>query len=75
MVNAEEFIKEFKNFLESEGIIEMDTDLLDIDEWDSYSAMAFLEMIENKYGVKADPFSIAEAVLVEDLYKIVIEKK
>ena len=49
----------------------MDTDLLEIDEWGSLSAVEFLVMIEEKYGVKAEPFSVAEAILVEDLYRIV----
>ena len=49
----------------------MYTDLLDIDELDSFSAMSFLAMIEEKYGIKVEPFAIAEAILVEDLYEIV----
>lgn len=28
-------------------------------------------MIEEKYGIKVEPFAIAEAILVEDLYEIV----
>ena len=49
----------------------MDQDLLDIDEWDSFSAISFLNMIKEKYQVEAKPFAIAEAVLVEDLYNVI----
>ena len=64
-------IEDFKALLSSEEEITLDTDLLDIDEWDSFSAMSFLAMIEEKYGIKVEPFAIAEAILVEDLYEIV----
>lgn len=71
MIAQEQFINDLKELLETKADITLDTDLLDIDEWDSFSSVAFLEMIKSKYGVAAEPFSVAEAVLVEDLYKIV----
>ena len=71
MITTEIFINDFKALLSSDAEITLDTDLLDIDEWDSFSAMSFLAMIEEKYGIKVEPFAIAEAILVEDLYEIV----
>lgn len=71
MVVSEQFIADFKALLSTEDEISMDTDLLDIDEWDSFSAISFLNMIKEKYGIEAEPFAIAEAVLVEDLYEVV----
>ena len=71
MVAKEQFLTDFKALLSTEDDILMETDLLDIAEWDSFSAMSFLSMIEEKYGIKAEPFAIAEAVLVEDLYEVV----
>ena len=47
------------------------TDLLEIDAWDSLSSAAFLAMINEKYGIDAEPFAVAEAIFVEDLYRIV----
>ena len=71
MVTEEQFLKDFKELLKSSTDIEMDTDLLDIDGWDSFSAISFLSMIDEKYGVKAEPFTVAEAIFVEDLYHII----
>ncbi|MBR3246868.1 MAG: hypothetical protein IKG03_00540 [Clostridiales bacterium] len=71
MVSEEQFLNDLKELLETGEDITMDTDLLEIDEWGSLSAVEFLVMIEEKYGVKAEPFSVAEAILVEDLYRIV----
>jgi len=71
LVSEEQFLNDLKELLETGEDITMDTDLLEIDEWGSLSAVEFLVMIEEKYGVKAEPFSVAEAILVEDLYRIV----
>lgn len=71
MVSKEQFIKDFKELLSTNSEISLDTDLLEIDSWDSFSAMSFLAMIEEKYGIKAEPFAVAEAIFVEDLYSIV----
>lgn len=71
MVTQEQFLKDFKDLLSREDEIQMEQDLLDIDEWDSFSAISFLNMIKEKYQVEAKPFAIAEAVLVEDLYNVI----
>ena len=71
MVTQEQFLKDFKELLSREDEVQMDQDLLDIDEWDSFSAISFLNMIKEKYQVEAKPFAIAEAVLVEDLYNVI----
>lgn len=73
MVTQEQFLEDFKVLLSCESDIQMDKDLLEIDEWDSFSAISFLNMIKEKYQVEAKPFAIAEAVLVEDLYNIVMK--
>lgn len=70
MVTREQFLEDFKELLSTKEEIGMETDLLDIDEWDSFSAIHFLSLIEEKYGVKAEPFAVAEAIFVEDLYNI-----
>ena len=71
MISKEQFIMDLKELLETDSDITLDTDLLEINEWGSLSAVEFLVMIEDRYGIKAEPFSVAEAVFVEDLYKIV----
>lgn len=71
MISQEQFLKDFKELLSTKDDISMDTDLLEIDLWDSFSAVSFLAMIKDKYGIEAEPFAVAEAIFVEDLYHIV----
>lgn len=71
MISEEQFINDLQVMLKTEEVITMDMDLLDIESWDSFSMVAFVAMAEEKYNVKVDKFSIAEAVLVEDLYDAV----
>lgn len=73
MINEQIFLNDFREMLKTDSKIEMDTDLLDIEEWDSFSMMSFIAMADEKYGVEFEPFSIAGAVLVEDLYNVVKE--
>ena len=70
MIPEEQFLKDLRELLETDEEITMDTDLLEIDSWGSLSSVEFLVMIEEKYGVKAEPFTVAEAIFVEDLYRI-----
>jgi len=71
MVSEEQFINDLKELLATDEDIDMNTDLLEIDAWDSLSSAAFLAMINEKYGIDAEPFAVAEAIFVEDLYRIV----
>lgn len=73
MVNEEKFLSDLRAMLKNEGEIDMDTDLMDIENWDSFSMMSFIAMAEEIYGAKFEPFAIAGAVLVEDLYNVVNE--
>lgn len=70
-MSKEEFIDDLKELLSSDSDISLTTDLFDIDEWNSCSAMGFIDLFETKYNKKIDVFSIAEAVYVEDLFNIV----
>lgn len=71
MISEEQFINDLQVMLKTEEVITMDMDLLDIESWDSFSMVAFVVMAEEKYNVKVDKFSVAEAVVVEDLYDAV----
>lgn len=71
MINEAEFLGSLKGMLGAENNIEMETDLMDLEGWDSFSMMSFIAMAEEKYGITLKPFSVAGAVLVEDLYDVV----
>ena len=72
MISQEQFINDLQNMLKTDEELTIDMDLLDIEAWDSFSMVAFMAMIEEKYQVKLDKFTVAEAVLVEDLYDAVV---
>lgn len=72
MISKEQFISDLQAMLKSDEEITIDMDLLDIEAWDSFSMVAFLAMVDEKYNVKLDKFTVAEAVLVEDLYDSVV---
>ena len=74
MITEEQFLEDLKELLETDANITLDTDLLEIDDWGSMSSVEFLVMIEDKYGIKAEPFEVAEAIFVGDLYNIVANK-
>ena len=72
MISQEQFIHDLQNMLKTDEELTIDMDLLDIEAWDSFSMVAFMAMAEEKYQVKLDKFTVAEAVLVEDLYDAVV---
>ena len=71
MISGVKFLEDIKELLSITEDVDMNTDLLDIDEWSSLSAMSFIAMVEEKYNVKLEPYSVAEAILIEDLYNVV----
>lgn len=70
VISEEQFLKDLRELLETDEEITMATDLLEIDSWGSLSSVEFLVMLEDRYNVKAEPFAVAEAIFVEDLYRI-----
>ena len=72
MISQEQFINDLQNMLKTDEELTIDMDLLDIEAWDSFSMVAFTAMAEEKYQVKLDKFTVAEAVLVEDLFDAVL---
>jgi len=72
MISQEQFINDLQTMLRTDEEVLIDMDLLDIEAWDSFSMVAFIAMAEEKYKVKLDKFTVAEAVLVEDLYDALI---
>lgn len=71
MISEEKFLIDLKEALLLDDEINMDTDLLDLNGWDSFSAMSFISMANDKYGITVEPFAVAEAILIEDLYAII----
>ncbi len=66
MIDEQKFLHDLEEMLHTE--VQMSTDLLDIDEWDSFSLIAFLSMMEEKHRISIPRSLVAEAVIVQDLF-------
>lgn len=72
MITEEIFLKDVREMLSIEDGLTLDTDLMDVENWDSFSMMSFIAMAGEKYNIELQPFSIAGAIYIEDLYNEVI---
>jgi len=51
-MTKEEFLTEMQDVLQTEEVLNMDTVLADLDEWDSLSMMATMAFLDKNFGVK-----------------------
>lgn len=72
MVTEEQFLQDVSAMLGGVSL-SMETDLLDVEVWDSFSKVDFLALAEEQYGVVLPKFDVAAAETVRDLY-ILTEK-
>ena len=70
-MDKEKFIKELKEIMDTEEIINLDTKLSDIEEWDSLSLVSFMSFCSVKLGRPVMPNEVKAAQTVRDLFKIV----
>ena len=76
-MDTQEFIKNFANQFEDTDASEitMETSFRDIDEWDSLVALAILNMIAKKYGVKLTFDDMRQTNTVQELFNVVESNK
>ena len=67
----ENFIEKLVDVLDTEEEITMQTNLSDIEEWDSLGAVSFIAMASSVYGKKIDAVKLRHAETVQDLYDLV----
>ena len=70
MTTEEQFLRALSEMLGDETIT-METDLLDVESWDSFSKSDFLALAEDDYGVVLPKFDVAAAESVRSLYVLV----
>ena len=70
MTTEEQFLRALSEMLGDETIT-METDLLDVESWDSFSKADFLALAEADYGVVLPKFDVAAAESVRSLYVLV----
>lgn len=69
MVTEQQFLQDLSEMLGGEALL-METDLLDVEEWDSFSKVDFLALAEERYGAILPKFDVAVAESVRDLYNL-----
>ena len=68
-MNAEQFLEEMVEVLQTEEELTMDTLLEDLDEWDSLSVMATMAFLDKEFGVKTSLSDYKEMKTIEDIAK------
>jgi acyl carrier protein len=76
-MNQEEFLQNFANqFDETDASeITINTAFKDLEEWSSLLSLSIIAMCDEEYDVKIKGDDIRNAVTVEDLYNIVIDRR
>jgi acyl carrier protein len=57
------------------GEINKDTIFVDLDEWDSLTALSLIAMIDHEYDVKITGDEINSAKTLEDIFDVIQTKK
>ncbi|HCB92688.1 MAG TPA: hypothetical protein DEP57_02580 [Selenomonas sp.] len=71
-MNEQDFIEKMTEIMDTEYSFTMDTNLEDIEEWDSLSYVTFLTMCKSMQK-KVAPDAIINAKKVRDLYELITE--
>lgn len=64
------FIEKMTDILDAEDEISFDTNLGEIEEWDSLSIVSYIAMANASCGKKVDIKSVKAAVTIQDLYDL-----
>ena len=70
-MDEQKFLADLAELLDTEDEISLDTNLADIEEWDSLSYVSFVAVALSKYKVAVAKEDIKGAKTVNDLYKAV----
>lgn len=69
-MTKEIFLERMADILDVEDEITLDTNLSELDEWDSLSIVSYVAMANAACGKKVDVKSVREAVTIQDLYDL-----
>ena len=69
-MTKEIFLERMADILDVEDEITLDTNLSELDEWDSLSIVSYVAMANAACGKKVDVKSVREAVTLQDLYDL-----
>ena len=68
-MNREEFLEKFIDILQTESEINFNTELDNIEEWDSLSKMTTMSFLDSNFNIKVNFTEISKLKTVEDIAK------
>lgn len=68
-MNKQEFLENFKNILQTEEEITPQTNLIDIDEWDSLAMISTVAFFDKEFNKTLSVTKLQDFDTVEDLLK------
>ena len=71
----EDFFEQLEEALEAEEPLTADTELDDLEEWDSLGTLAVVSMVGERYGVALASEELAGAVTAGDLRRLVEKRQ
>ncbi|MBR5914409.1 MAG: hypothetical protein IKZ58_08610 [Selenomonadaceae bacterium] len=70
-MNEKEFLEEIEEILNVEESVTMETELDNLEEWDSLVALMFQSFVFKKTGKAPNPADVGQAKNIKDLYEFV----
>ena len=74
-MKKEEFLKELKEELELETVVTLDTNIKDMDEWDSMGAMILVGYVSDTFDVRLNDDDISSLSTFRSLMDRIGEEK
>ena len=69
-MTKENFLERMTDILDVEDEISFDTNLVELEEWDSLSIVSYVAMANAACGKKVEVKRVREAVTIQDLYDL-----
>ena len=69
-MTKEDFLEKMADILDAEDEIALDTNLSELEEWDSLSIVSYVAMANASCGKKVDIKKVREAVTIQNLYDL-----
>lgn len=70
-MNREEFLKKLKEIIQTEEELTLNTNLIDIDEWDSLSMISTVAFIDSEFKKQISVIDIQSISKIEELVNMV----
>jgi acyl carrier protein len=66
-MNTSDFLSKLKEELEFDSVLEINTNIKELDEWDSMAAMVLIGFVSDQFGMTLNADDIAAITTIESL--------